>query len=150
MRTLRLVDTHVGWDMFCERVNRAIKTAVTSHINRERIAKFVNELNFTSHVASGLDALGAHTATKPAEKSARTDIDRLKQFFRARVGTTFAACTAPSEANLLDLDLTSWGGRPSRMRRFMPWTKVQRKNNDLDAYVRGQLQKLCHWHTWAP
>ena len=150
IRTLRYIDTHVGYDMFPEMVNKSIRQGVESHITRDHITRFVEELNFTSTVARGLDAVGAHHPRAKALKNNQVDVDLLKTYLYKCIGSNFAVATRRSEQNLLDLDLKDWGGRAGRMRQHMPWTKVAAANADIRAYVDGELSKLCHWHSWAP
>ena len=150
IRTLRYIDTHVGYDMFPEMVNKSIRQGVESHITRDHITRFVEELNFTSTVARGLDAVGAHHPRAKALKNNQVDVDLLKTYLYKCMGSNLAVATRRSEQNLLDLDLKDWGGRAGRMRQHMPWTKVAAANADIRVYVDGELSKLCHWHRWAP
>ena len=43
-------------------------------------------------------------------KDIDTDVGILKEWLRECIGTTYAEATSASEANLLNLDLSEWGG----------------------------------------
>jgi hypothetical protein len=151
VRTLRLKDTHVGWDMFIEKLNLQIKRGCTSHITKESISKFISTVRFTSHVNDLLENT-VHSAYNHADrlKDMRNDVDQIKEMLRTKVGRNFAECTAPDASNTLDIDLSNWGG--SIAQRHMtrrPWQQAAESMSDYREYVSKQLAKLCHWHKWA-
>ena len=54
-RTLRWINTHVGWDFPIEQLNNWIKASVKVHVvTKEQIRKFISHLNFTHCVSRGL------------------------------------------------------------------------------------------------
>ena len=73
----------------------------------------------------------------------------IKEFLRLKLGTTYAAVTAPSDENKLVVDMSDWGGR-QRPRACAPWTKLRRTGVSNGAYVLTQIAKLCPWHSWQP
>ena len=147
---LRFKHTNVGLDMFPEMVNKAIREGVEAHVTRDRITNFVNQLTFTSLVADGLNAVGAHHPKPKTIKNSDPDVNTIKEFLSERLGRTWGAVTTPSQANLLDLNLEKWGVRADRMAAHMPWVRAPVANADMAEYVQKELQKLCHWHNWAP
>ena len=151
VRTLRLKETHVGWDMFIEKLNLLIKRGCTSHITKESVSKFISTVSFTSHVNDLLENT-VHTGYSRSDqlKKMRADVDQIKDMLRDKVGRTFAECTTPCTDNTLDIDLSNWGG--SIARRHMtrrPWQQASEGMDDYRDYVGLQLSKLCHWHKWA-
>ena len=54
-------------------------------------------------------------------KYIETDKELIKEFLRERIRTTFQECTAPSDENVLDVDVKDWGGsRRGAMRNHAP------------------------------
>ena len=153
-RTLRWLDSHTGWDMFIEALNLCIKKAVTSHITEESICKFIRRLNFTNVVNRGLETVIRHFRKDPraVDKVVRTDVDAIKEFLRGTIGTTYAQVTTASDANLMGIDLTDWGGdRTAREKRNgTPWAQMQRAMRDYRDYVQHKVADLCPWHSWQP
>ena len=49
-RTLRWVNSHVGWDMPIEKLNMWLGESVVSNITDLQIVQFIRRLNFTQHV----------------------------------------------------------------------------------------------------
>ena len=151
VRTLRLKETHVGWDMFIEKLNLLIKRGCTSHITKESVSKFISTVSFTSHVNDLLENT-VHTGYSRSDqlKKMRADVDHIKDMLCDKVGRTFAECATPCTDNTLDIDLSNWGG--SIARRHMtrrPWQQASEGMDDYRDYVGLQLSKLCHWHKWA-
>ena len=56
-RTIRLLHTHVGWDMPIEVLNLWIRLAVVYNVTKDFLIKFIGRLNFTHVVQRGLDAI---------------------------------------------------------------------------------------------
>ena len=151
VRTLRAVHTHVGWDWPIEEENNMISQGVTSNITRPLVENFISRLNFTSVVNRGLDAIfrDGRQHNEGSEKNMDNDVNLIKEFLRRNIGTTFAAATAPSDANLLNLDLADWGGA-RHARNGAPWEQMKRAMADNDEFVRDVITRMCPWHTWAP
>ena len=150
VRTLRFVDTHVGWDMFIEKVNLLIAKACTSHITRESISKFLSTINFTQIMNRTLEAI-VHRgwSKKRFRKGVDADVEIIKKHLREKIGTTYAEATAPSTQNTLDINLATWGGSVAgRHMTNRPWQQTERTYADYRDYVGKQLAKLCHWHKW--
>ena len=59
----------------------------------------------------------------------------IQEFLFEKLGRSWAAVMTPSEANLLDLNLENWGGRPERMLAHMPWERAAGANADIAQYV---------------
>ena len=77
-------------------------------------------------------------------KYIETDKDFIKEFLRERIRTTFQECTAPSDENVLEVDVKDWGGsRRGAMRNQAPWRQMERAMEDYRMYVRKHLGKLC-------
>ena len=152
IRTLRLKDTHVGWDMFIEKMNLDIARGCTSHITKESIARFISNLSFTKKVNATLEAT-VHAGWNEVVrlKKMRADVDAIKEHLRDKVGRTYAQATTPSTENTLDIDLSNWGGSiAARHMARRPWQQAATSMLDYRDYVDRQLNKLCHWHQWAP
>lgn len=152
-RTIRLINAHVGWDMAIEYLNRLIKESVVANITFELIAKFVRMLNFTHVVHRALDAIvKANRAPDEAKlKQIQKEKERLLEWLRTSIGTTYAQATSPSNDNLLGLDMARWGGDRSaaNKRQNTPWAKRQAAMVDYEDYVRNKMRDYCPWHRWV-
>ena len=80
-------------------------------------------------------------------KYIKTDKELIKTYLRENIGTTFQECTAPSDENLLNVDVADWGGMRN-LRENTPWKQSERAMRDYREYVRRHLGKLCPWHHW--
>ena len=148
-RTLRWIRTHVGWDMPIEMLNMWIKESVVSHVTEDQIKKFIRRINFTQHVKRQLETVQHRFRKDDVEhlKYIDTDKELIKAYLREKIGTTFQECTAPSDENLLDVDVKDWGGVRG-LREHTPWKQSERAMRDYREYVRRHLGKLCPWHHW--
>lgn len=150
-RTLRWVHSHVGWDMPIEKLNMWIRSAVVAHVTEHQISEFISRLSFTQAVTGGVKRL-AHRFRREREaatlKNVKADVELIKAFLRQKIGTTYDEATQPSDENLLEVDMSTWGGL--RNARFgTPWARVERSMQEYRAYVQDQVTKLCPWHQWA-
>ena len=86
------------------------------------------------------------------DKKIDNDVALIKKFLYEHIGTTFAEATTDSDDNLLDLDLTDWGGsRSGRERRQgAPWAQMAREMQDVHEHVSEEIKDMCRWHMWAP
>ena len=75
-------------------------------------------------------------------------MQRIKEFLRQNIGTTYATATQPSDANLLGVYMADWGGL-RRQRARAPFNQVRNADGGYREYVRHQLAKLCPWHHWV-
>ena len=66
------------------------------------------------------------------------------------IGTTFAQATTPSDVNLLNLDMTDWGGDRSaaQKRNNTPWALIRLAMVDYRTYVEEKVTNACPWHKW--
>ena len=78
--------------------------------------------------------LARDTATP---KNIRVDVDLIKDQLRRDIGTTFAAATLPSDANLLGVDMADWGGL-RRPRACAPFQQMRNAQGGYREYVRRQ------------
>ena len=149
LRTMRLLHTHVGWDMFIEHVNLLIGESRAD--TWEQITSFLEHYNFTSVVNRGLEEVfGNGNKDSVWYKKIDKDVETIKEFLRTRIGATFAAATSQSDQNLMTLDLTRWcGTRVSKLKEHLPWLVARKQSKSNSTYVAQQLQKLCHWHVWV-
>ena len=117
-RTVRWVHSHVGWDMVIEMLNLLVKQSVVANITHDLIRKFIRRLNFTWVVHRALDAIvKEHRQRDEATlKNIDTTVQELLDWLRT-IGTDYATATAPSDDNLLGLDLSQWGGVSTAYRR---------------------------------
>ena len=149
-RTIRWINAHVGWDMPIEKLNAWIKESVVSNISELQIIKFIRRLNFMQFVVRSVKSLAhwrrAHDTATP--KDIVADVLLIKDFLRQHIGTTYATATQPSDANLLGVDMSDWGGL-RRPRECAPFNQLRGANGGYRLYVRRQLAKLCPWHHWA-
>ena len=149
-RTIRWIHAHVGWDMPIEKLNAWIKESVVSNISELQIIKFIRRLNFMQFVVRTVKSIvhwrrARDTATP---KDIAADVLLIKEFLRQHIGTTYATATRPSDANLLGVDMSDWGGL-LRPRACAPFNQLRAANGGYRVYVRRQLAKLCPWHHWA-
>ena len=102
------------------------------------------------HVMRGLRSLvfwrRARDTATPID--IRVDVDKVKDFLRGTIGTTYAAATLPSDVNLLGVDMADWGGL-RRPRACAPFQQIRNAEGGYREYVRRQLVKLCPWHHWV-
>lgn len=149
-RTLRWLQTHVGWDFVIEVMNSWIKESVVSNITEDYIRKFIRRLNFSHVVVRGMHSIMHRNrqAAKEKLKSIETDKKIVKDFLRNAIGADFATATTPSDENLLGLDLSEWGGS-NRSRVNAPWAQMMRTMHDYREYVLHNVTKLCPWHHWV-
>ena len=85
--------------------------------------------------------------SSPKLRDIRVDVDKIKEFLRTNIGTTYAAATQPSNDNLLSVDMSDWGGR-AYPRTNSPFQQLRNAQNGFREYVENQLQKLCPWQRW--
>ena len=150
-RTLRLIHAHVGWDYPIEYLNKLIRESVVANITHELIAKFVRLLNFTHvvHRALNLVLRTNQQAERAKLKKIDKEVDVLMDWLRGSIGTTYAQATAPSNENLLGVDMSRWGGnQPARRRVNTPWARRREVMKDYEEYVRSKMRIYCHWHRW--
>ena len=149
-RTIRWIHSHVGWDMPIEKLNMWIKESVVSNISEFQIIKFIARLNFLQHVVRIVKSLvySRRARDDATQKDIKADVALIKEFLRARTGTTYATATQPSDANLLGVDMSDWGGL-RRPRACAPFNQVREAQGGYRSYVRRQLAKLCPWHHWS-
>ena len=80
-------------------------------------------------------------------------MDLIKDFLRRTIRTTYAQATSPSDANLMGLDLTDWGGdrnAADKRNAVVLWRQMQRGMADYRDYVQRKVADLCPWHHWQP
>ena len=149
VRSLRLIHTHVGWDMFIEYMNLLIRQGLTTSITKDSIRTFIQQLNFTAVVNRGLEAIIQRLRSRDEAtlKNIDHDVALIKEFLRSKIGTTWAQATQPSDANVLGVDLSDWGGRRAA-RQQAPWEQMRWAMTDYREWVRDQVAKLCPWHHW--
>ena len=148
-RTLRWLHTHTGWDMPIEKLNMWIKLSVIAHVTMEQIKKFIRRLNFTHAVVRAIEAV-TYRFRKPSDESLKkidNDVALIKEFLRNKIGRTFAEATAPSDENLLSVDMADWGGNRNARARA-PWHQMRDGMRDYRKYVRKQVTDKCPWHKW--
>ena len=80
-------------------------------------------------------------------KDVRADVDKIKDFLRDKIGSTYREATMPSDENILSVDMSDWGGL-RRQRACAPFAQVRTQQPRISAYVRQQVAKLCPWHHW--
>ena len=81
-------------------------------------------------------------------KDAANDVNKIKDFLRSHIGTTYLAATQPSDANLLAVDMSDWGGLRTP-RGSAPFNQIRNAQTGYRAYVLAQLTKLCPWQHWS-
>ena len=101
------------------------------------------------HVARAIKGLiwANRKHDKATPKDVTADVQAIKVFLRARIGTNYVACTQPSDANLLDVDMADWGGLRTP-RASAPFNQIRNAQQGSSEYVQRQLQKLCPWQRW--
>jgi hypothetical protein len=153
-RTIRLLHTHVGWDMPIEVLNLWIRLAVVYNVTKDYLIKFIRRINFTHVVNRGLDAIMKRNQNNmdgiETPKNIDADVEMIKKFLRETLGTTWAEVTTPSTANLLQLDMTDWGGDRTAAGKLAstPWAQI-RAASDYRQYVLKTITKASRWHRWV-
>ena len=124
------------------------------NVTKEYLIKFIHRLNFTHVVNRALDAIiklrWKNTAGRATLKDIDTDVALIKDYLRHHIGTTFAQATTPSDDNLLNLDMTDWGGDRSaaQKRNNTPWALIRLAMVDYRKYVQEKVTGACPWHKW--
>ena len=149
-RTIRWIHSHVGWDMPIEKLNMWIKESVITNISKMQICTFIWRLNFMQHVWRAVMALvrrgrKRETATP---RDVQVDVDKIKEFLREHIGTTFAQATQPSDIDVLGIDMADWGGLRNP-RGQAPFNQIRRSQNGYREFVEAQVTKLCRWQHWS-
>ena len=149
-RTIRWVHSHVGWDMPIEKLNMWIKESIVINISRVQIIRFIWRLNFMQHVTRAVKMLvwSARKRYERGPKDAASDVNKIKDFLRSHIGTTYLAATQPSDANLLAVDMSEWGGLRTP-RGSAPFNQIRNAQTGYRAYVLAQVTKLCPWQHWS-
>jgi hypothetical protein len=150
-RTIRWINAHVGWDMPIEKLNMWIKESVVSNISEWQIIQFIRRLNFVQFVVRSIKSLVYRRRARDSAtpKDVAADVALIKEFLRTHIGTTYATATQPSDANLLSVDMSDWGGL-RRPRACAPFNQIRGAQAGVGEYVRRQVAKLCPWHHWMP
>ena len=148
-RTIRWVHSHVGWDMPIEKLNMWIKESVISNISELQICQFIKRLNFMQHVTRAFLRLVRVKRKREvlSAKEAQQDVDAIKQFFYSHAGSNFAQCTQPSDANVMSIDMTDWGGLQTP-RHSAPFMQMRRAQTGYRDFVEGVITRLAVWQTW--
>ena len=148
-RTIRWIESHVGWDMPIEKLNMWIKESIVSNISEMQIIKFIWRLNFMQHVSRAIKSLVWAKRKRDAStlKDISVDVRSIKEFYRSTVGTNYATATQPSNDNLMSVDMSDWGGR-QYPRTNAPFAQIRRAQDGIREYVTRQVAKLCPWQRW--
>ena len=129
-----------------------IKQAVVAHITEAQIEKFIRRLNFAHVVIRAIKRI-VHRNRKDEKaklKEIRSTVEKIKEFLRTNIGTTYAEATKSSHENKLSVDMTDWGGQQERLARARaPWVQLRESMRDYRQFVRQEITKLCPWHHWA-
>ena len=75
------------------------------------------------------------------------DVNAIKAFLHANIGSTYAIVTQASDDNVLDVDMSEWGGLRSP-RASAPFNQIRRAQYGYREYVQHQVTKLCPWQRW--
>jgi hypothetical protein len=150
LRSLKLIRTHVGYDMFIERVNLLIRLKCSVRISRESISQFLRHYSFTDCVDRALEELlkGADEAEAGSLKDIDSTVKVIKDFLNDKVGSSFQEAAEASDANLLDVNLSRWGGGRELKKEHLPCDKKNPGVGYRD-YVKDHLARLCTWQTWS-
>ena len=131
------------------KLNMWIKQSVVSNISEFQIIKCIQRINFMQTVVRTTKSIiyrrSARDTATPKDITA--DVLRIKEFLREHIGITYATATQPSAANLLGVDMSSWGGL-RRQRAYAPFNQLREAQGGYRDYVRRQITKLCPWHHW--
>jgi hypothetical protein len=132
-----------------EKLNMWIKESVVANISEFQIIKFIQRLNFMQHVMRSMKSLVylRRTRDTATPKDIGADVLLIKEFLRKHISATYATATQPSDANLLGVDMSDWGGL-RRPRECAPFNQLRDAQAGYRDYVRRQLTKLCPWHHW--
>ena len=112
--------TCVGWDHPCENLHRAITLGVSKFVSAERISRFIAQWPFLEMVSRGLRHViwRMRGDRKGHMKDMDQDVQRLKELFRRKVGTTWAEASRPNTSRP-QLIGAGWRGRPWVAMRMM-------------------------------
>jgi len=148
IRTLpmgKAAGTSTGWDQPCEELHRSISLGVPNLVSEERIARFIQEYPFTATVANGLRQVMYEHRADPLHKlkDMDADVQKLKEFFRRRIGKNWAEA---SKENTIP-KLVGAGARGT------PWEAVlkvasQTGRDSVHEWVRRQVHRNASFFTW--
>ena len=131
-----------------EKLNMWIKQSVVSNISEWQIIQFIRRLNFVQFVVRSIKSLVYRRRARDSAtpKDVAADVALIKEFLRTHIGTTYATATQPSDANLLSVDMSDWGGlrRPRRRVHVRPLTRSVGRRRALVRTSAGRSQSCAH------
>ena len=139
---------NVGWDMPCENLNRDIKDDLKEP-HRENVDAYVSEWDFTRTVEDGIVEIieANRSELKDAlHKKIDTDVDALKNFFKDKIGATFADATCQN-----GLPQTTRSNIKLKPRAVTPWENVRRTadgDESVTDFVKRHVRDKAPWHVW--
>lgn len=138
--------TCVGWDHPCENLHRAITLGVSKFVSAERISRFIAQWPFLEMVSRGLRHIiwRMRGDRKCHMKDMDQDVQKLKELFRRKVGTTWAEASRPNTSRP-QLIGAGWRGRP--------WVAMQMMMNkqgseSLYNWMRSILDRYTGFFPW--
>ena len=138
--------TNVGWDMAIEWLNWAIKQHVLYNITENQIDQFLENWPFMETVRNGLRDIIYKMRAKVHlhERNVDKDVERLKEFFRTKIGPDWATATAAKSVP----SILKGGTR-------RPWVEVQAmmgRSGDAapHVYIRNYVRDLTPFFSWQP
>ena len=138
--------TCVGWDHPCENLHRAITLGVSKFVSAERISRFIAQWPFLEMVSRGLRHViwRMRGDRKGHMKDMDQDVQRLKELFRRKVGTTWAEASRPNTSRP-QLIGAGWRGRPWVAMRMM----MNKQGPDsLYNWMRSILDRYTGFFPW--
>ena len=152
LRTWRLYHSHVGIDMFVEKVNHGIAEDVRQP-TQDRITAYLARRTFLHTVQHGVERL-VPRAGVPQDKKVGQAVTAVKAWLKATLGSTWQAATSLDTGNTLNLDLAigkpDWGGGRTPLPQNVPWVTRRAHERTQRQYVEDELVKMAHWHRWVP
>ena len=136
----------VGLDTPCEWLHHDLTTSLTARVTESSIEEFIKDQPFLHKVSNGLkSALGAEAEDESAQlKSMDPDVKKLKDWFRLKIGDTWASASRKrTSTKLLSAD-------QGKTRPWKQYEEVHQRKGDAStySYVRRHVTNLAFYHEW--
>jgi hypothetical protein len=137
---------NMGLDMPVENLNRDIKA--DAERSEEGVKAYCERRDFIAAVGDGVNSLiyADRSELKDAlRKKIDNDVGRLKEFFRANIGATWAEATRPRATSAIGLK-----DRPGLVRTWeaMRPNMYQSGTGHYLEWVKGHVRDKAPWHKW--
>ena len=138
----------VGWDWPIENLNGAIKSHVDTRVSEAQVRNFVADWALVETVQQDFRRIiDANSADRHWRgRDVRVDIEKLKAFFRATIGSTWAHATRHNTSPSVLLGETRTAAPWEEKARVMAQTGVAAPH----AFIQSKVTNLTPFFPWCP